>query len=441
MKRSLVWFKTDLRLTDNETLVKAIEQSDEIIPFFCLDERLLRDEQFGFKRIGSFRLKFLLESVADLDASLREKGSGLIFRYGIPEEIIPRLVSELGISKVFAKKEVAHEEKMIQAAVEKELWKQKCLFEEFSTSTLYHAVDLPFPMRDIPEVFSTFRKRIEKETSIRNSLATPESIKSPAIAPVHLPSLKELGFEEKGLDQRSVLQFKGGEHAAKERLQHYFFKTRSLSVYKETRNGLIGSNYSSKFSPWLAQGCISARWIYRQVKEYEKVHGSNDSTYWLIFELIWRDYFRFIMKKHEARLFELHGFNGSLSPAVSTDRNMLDKWINGETDDDFVDANMRELKYTGFMSNRGRQNVASFLIDQLKLDWRLGAAYFEEQLIDYDVSSNWGNWAYLAGVGNDPRGKRIFNTEKQAKDYDPEGKYRGVWLVLEQGTKNKEQGL
>jgi deoxyribodipyrimidine photo-lyase len=211
-------------------------------------------------------------------------------------------------------------------------------------------------------------------------------------------------------------------------LEHYFFESQSLSRYKETRNELIGADYSSKFSPWLAQGCISARFIYTQVKLYEERYGANDSTYWLIFELIWRDFFRFMMKKHGARLFGFKGFNGQLPPGSSKEQSLLKSWINGKTCDAFVDANMRELKHTGFMSNRGRQNVASYLIDQLKQDWRLGAAYFEEQLIDYDVSSNWGNWAYLAGVGNDPRGKRVFNTEKQANDYDTDGAYRKLWL-------------
>jgi deoxyribodipyrimidine photo-lyase len=427
MKRSLVWFKTDLRLTDNETLVRAIESSDEIIPFFCLDERLIKGEQFGFKRIGAHRLKFLLACVADLDLQLRKRGSGLVFRVGIPEVIIPQLVKDLSITKVFAKKEVAEEEKEIQAEVEKELWKEKVVVEIFSTSTLYHALDLPFGIRNIPDVFTTFRKRVEKETPIRKSFEAPESIKSPLIAPMNLPTLEELGFSEPTFDKRAVLDFRGGETSALARLEHYFFESKSLSRYKATRNGLIGADYSSKFSAWLAQGCISARWIYHQVKEYEKQHGANESTYWLIFELIWRDYFRFIMKKHNTRLFHLNGFNGSENIETKCDLKLLDAWINGQTGDDFVDANMLELKHTGFMSNRGRQNVASYLIDQLKLDWRLGAAFFEEQLIDYDVSSNWGNWAYLAGVGNDPRGKRVFNTEKQALDYDPEGKYRELW--------------
>lgn len=191
---------------------------------------------------------------------------------------------------------------------------------------------------------------------------------------------------------------------------------------------MIGADYSSKFSPWLALGCLSPRYIYQQVKVYEAEYGSNDSTYWLIFELIWRDYFRFVMKKHGRKVFFLDGFNGAIASGRERNTELLQRWINGETGDAFVDANMRELKYTGFMSNRGRQNVASYLIDQMQIDWRLGASYFEEQLIDYDVASNWGNWSYIAGVGNDPRGKRVFNTEKQAKDYDPEGDYRTLWL-------------
>ena len=428
MKRSIIWFKTDLRITDNETLVQAVSASDEVLPVYILDDRLLDDRPFGLRRIGAFRMKFLLESLEDLDYSLRSRGSGLLFRMGSPEVILPELVKEYNVSKIFGKKEVAFEEKEIQMRVEKELWKQQCVLEEFSTSTLYHALDLPFGIRDIPETFSVFRKRVEKDSFVRDVFPGPERIKSPMISSMKLPTLKDLGFEEPPYDHRSVLQFKGGQTAALERINHYFFETKSLSLYKETRNGLIGPEYSSKFSPWLAHGCISAREIYSMVKRYESEYGENDSTYWLIFELIWRDYFRFVMKKHGKKLFRIQGFNGQQTPGPVNDQELLKRWINGDTGDAFVDANMRELKRTGFMSNRGRQNVASYLIDQLHLDWRLGAAYFEEQLIDYDVSSNWGNWAYLAGVGNDPRGKRIFNTEKQATDYDSKGEYRDLWL-------------
>jgi deoxyribodipyrimidine photo-lyase len=436
-KRALIWFKTDLRLTDNETVVNAISASDEVIPFYCLDERLLQQNDFGFKKIGNYRMKFLLESLSDLDNSLREKGSGLIFRIGKPELIIPQIVREYGIQKVYSKKEVATEEKEIVSSVEKALWEQKCVLEEFSTSTLYHAVDLPFGIKDIPDVFTAFRKRVEKETKVRSFFEAPEVINSPVIPQLKLTSIKEISLTEVESDERAAVSFQGGETAAKCRLDHYFFKTQSLSNYKETRNGLLGADYSSKFSAWLAQGCISPRWIYHQVKVYEQTHGANDSTYWLVFELLWRDYFRFMMKKHGSQLFFKNGFNGSNAIGLDTDRELLETWINGETEDDFVNANMRELKLTGFMSNRGRQNVASYLIDYLKLDWRLGAAYFEEQLIDYDVSSNWGNWAYLAGVGNDPRGKRILIHRNKHKRMIRKGSIESFG-VFQVGTKNKE---
>jgi deoxyribodipyrimidine photo-lyase len=110
------------------------------------------------------------------------------------------------------------------------------------------------------------------------------------------------------------------------------------------------------------------------------------------------------------------------------DKVNFDKWVKGETGVPFIDANMRELQQTGFMSNRGRQNVASFLTKDLGIDWTWGAAYFESQLIDYDVCSNWGNWNYLAGVGNDPREDRYFNIGRQADMYDKQGEYVKLWL-------------
>ena len=191
---------------------------------------------------------------------------------------------------------------------------------------------------------------------------------------------------------------------------------------------MIGANYSSKFSAWLALGCLSPREIYFELKKYEAKYEANESTYWLVFELLWRDYFRFMMKKYHIKFFQQHGIQNKEIPVNKHNVQVLQSWIDGITGIDFIDANMIELKSTGFMSNRGRQNVASYLCNDLKLDWRYGAAYFEQQLIDYDVCNNWGNWAYLAGVGNDPRGNRYFNIDKQAQDYDKNQEYRNLWL-------------
>lgn len=428
MKTAIVWFKTDLRLHDNETLVKAIAQGEQIIPVYCFDEAHFETTRFGFKKTGSFRAQFLLESLQDLDESLRELGSGLLIVQGKPEVEIPKIVQQYKAQKVFAKREVAFEEKKTEQLVQQELFKLRCEFETFSTSTLYHAEDLPFSIKDIPDVFTNFRKKTEKDATIRSAFEKPLEIVSPEIPFLNLPTLSDLGLTPKIIDARATIQFKGGETQALARLQYYFYETQKISKYKETRNGLVGADYSSKFSAWLALGCISPRIIYAELKKYELQFGANESTYWLVFELLWRDFFRFMFKKYQTKLFQAAGITSEKKIPKSVSEKLLNTWVNGITGVDFIDANMRELQLTGFMSNRGRQNVASYLCNDLKLDWRFGAAYFEQQLIDYDVCSNWGNWAYLAGVGNDPRENRYFNIEKQAQDYDKNKAYRNLWL-------------
>ncbi|WP_338375466.1 DASH family cryptochrome [uncultured Flavobacterium sp.] len=428
MKTALVWFKTDLRLTDNETFLKAIAQSNQLVCVYCFDEAHFKTTSFGFKKTGNYRTQFLLESLADLDKNLRAIGSGLLIIKGKPEIEIPKIVSAYKIQKVFAKREVAFEEKQTETLVANELFKLRCEFESISTSTLYHAEDLPFSIKDIPDTFTTFRKKTEKDATIREAFDKPEKINSPKIPEIKLPSLNELGLESEEIDSRAAIQFKGGETEALKRLNHYFYESQCLSNYKETRNGMIGADYSSKFSAWLANGCISPRFIYSEIKKYESQFGANDSTYWLIFELLWRDFFRFMFKKHQTKFFLFEGIKSEKQNSKSLNEKLLSQWINGSTNSDFINANMLELKLTGFMSNRGRQNVASYFCNELNIDWRIGAAYFEQQLIDYDVCSNWGNWAYLAGVGNDPRQNRVFNIEKQAKDYDKDESYRNLWL-------------
>lgn len=428
IKTALVWFKTDLRLEDNESLVKAIANSKEIVPVYCFDDSHFETTPYGFKKTGGYRAQFLLESLQDLDANLRKLGSGLLIVKGKPEVELPKIVQEYKIQKVYAKREVAFEEKRTEKMVQDELFKLRCELETCSTSTLYHAEDLPFSIKNIPDVFTNFRKKTEKDAIIRKSFEKPTEIHSPEIPALQLPSLDALGLKKVTIDKRAAIQFKGGESEAIKRLNHYFYETKCLSKYKETRNGMVGADYSSKFSAWLAMGCISPRYIHTEVKKYEKEFGANDSTYWLIFELLWRDFFRFMFKKHQTKFFLYSGIQSEKVNSKSLNEKLLSQWSNGATQSDFINANMIELKNTGFMSNRGRQNVASYFCNELNMDWRVGAAYFEEQLIDYDVCSNWGNWAYLAGVGNDPRDHRWFNIEKQANDYDKKMEYRNLWL-------------
>jgi deoxyribodipyrimidine photo-lyase len=435
---AIIWFKTDLRLSDNETLIKALASHEYIVPVYCFDEAHFKETAFGFKKTGAYKAQFLLESVEDLKLNLQRLGSDLLVVHGKPEIELLNIAKMYHAQAVFAKAEIAYEEINTERQVQNALLKQGCILNTYHTHTLYHPQDLPFESANTPDVFTNFRRAVEKQSTIRSVFEPPVRIHSPTLPKSDLPTLASLGLLKQTIDTRAVLPFKGGETAAMNRLKHYFFETQSLSTYKLTRNGLMGANYSSKFSPWLALGCLSARTIFKHIKQYEDIYAANDSTYWLQFELLWRDFFQFIFVKYPTQLFQITGihqetYTQSVKPIIANKTNKfalqsLQNWINGNTPNTFINANMRELNATGFMSNRGRQNVASYFCHHLKLDWRWGAAYFEHTLIDYDVCSNWGNWAYIAGVGNDPRPSRVFNIEKQAHDYDEKGEYRQLWL-------------
>ena len=428
MNRAIVWFRNDLRLADHEPLTKAIHSAKEIIPVYCLDPRRWGEDPYGQVKTGAFRTQFIKESLEELDRNLQERGSCLNVIEGTPEAVIPQLASQLGVSAVFAHKEVGTEEAGVESGLEDGLFPLGIDLKLFWGRTLLNLTDLPMPIRYIPEVFTQFRKEVERSVTIRPQFPSPKHISSPIIEPQG--SWK--GISEKGCLARKerisgVLPFKGGELAGTQRIHEYIWEKDLLKIYKETRNQLLGGDYSSKFSPWLALGCISPRTIYEEVKKYEKKRLKNDSTYWLIFELLWRDYFHFIGHKHGKKLFATGGIRNRVLN-TTPDPFKWKAWKEGITGVPFVDANMRELKKTGFMSNRGRQNVASFLVNDLGQDWRRGAAYFESQLIDYDVCSNWGNWNYVAGVGNDPRKHRYFNVISQGKRYDPKGEYVKYWI-------------
>jgi deoxyribodipyrimidine photo-lyase len=164
--------------------------------------------------------------------------------------------------------------------------------------------------------------------------------------------------------------------------------------------------------------------------------GENSGTGGVRFELLWRDYFRLVERKYGAKLFAIQGLRGAESKDWQYMKNLeedavkakLQRFCTGRTGLGLIDAAQRELYLTGYSSNRARQNVASFLAKHLKIDWRLGAEWYECMLVDYDVANNWGNWQYVAGVGNDPREGRLFNPVKQALDYDPNGEYIKAWV-------------
>ena len=429
--RIVVWFRNDLRLSDNETLTRAIQQGEEIIPVFCFDPRQVEKTKLGLPKIGAFRAQFLTEALEDLRNSFIQVGANLVILHGKPEEVLVDFAKQVQAAAIFFSKEVTSEERQVDKGLEEAAFSKRIACESFWQSTLYHKDDLPFPIRQTPEVFTQFRKEVEKQSKIRAPFPTPTAINYPREALIpdagSLPQFTDYGLEKPKRAEHSWLKISGGESSALGQLQSYFWEKDLLKTYKETRNGLIGMDYSSKLSPWLALGCISPRTIYTEVKRYEKERVKNDSTYWLVFELIWRDYFRFIAKKHGTKLFQINGIRNQVD-SWRRDKAQFKRWAEGMTGVPFVDANMRELNASGFMSNRGRQIVASFLVNDLGIDWTWGASYFESMLVDYDVCSNWGNWMYVGGVGNDPRENRYFNILRQAKNYDRNGDFVRLWI-------------
>ena len=418
MKTIIYWFRNDLRLEDNPGLAQACRDADYLLPVVIHDPQTTCLTAWGFERVGHHRQQFLNSAVKDLKSQLQQAGSALYVFHGKPAQIFLELAKKLGDIVVYCQQIEAPEEK----AQIKEIQDSGILVKDFWQSSMLDPADLPFALDCMPDVFTTFRQRIE---AAKLKYAMPIGV------PKQIPRLPT-GMRDVALTDAEPLNtntiavdFEGGESKARQHIGQYF-ERRLPDTYKQTRNQLMGKDYSSKFSPWLALGCCSASAIAHRLASYEQQHGANDGTYWLWFELLWRDYFEFLPFKYGARLFYAQGLSDK--PISPTNPRLFHQWASGQTPDAFINAGMTELSQTGFLSNRMRQIVASYWIYDMGGDWRAGAAWFESQLIDYDVYSNQGNWLYIAGRGTDPRGGRPFNVAKQAREHDPNESYRKKWL-------------
>jgi len=424
-KTILVWFRNDLRIHDNEILLEAIRKADHVLPVYCFDPYYFTKTALGAPKTGNLRARFLLESVADLRANLRSRGAELIIRTGNPAEILPQLATEYHVSEVYHHREVAHEETDISEQVEAALWKIRLNLKHFIGHTLYHKEDLPFPIKDIPDSFATFKKKIERDSDVRPCTDTPELISIPEITDAgELPTLQQLGLDEPVDDPRATIKFTGGETEALKQLQQFFVNLQQSNTHKNGRSSSASTSLSSNLSPWIALGCISLRQVYWEVIKHD---GNPHSGSPLILELLWRDYFRFMFKKHGQKFITAKDAVNTDELAANQDE-LFDSWKNGNTGVPLVDAIMHELNATGYINNYSRQIVAAFLVNTLKVDWTKGAAYFEEKLIDYSPASNWGNWAFIAGIGTDPRDSRYFSAAKQPGELETKGDFIAIWL-------------
>ncbi|KAI7359570.1 cryptochrome [Hortaea werneckii] len=445
-----------------------------------------------FWRCGRLRAKFIAESVWDLKTDLEGIGSGLAIRVGETKDVVKSLLdgyrerSDAEVHGLWMTSEEGWEEIEEERHVKDLVQNENKEFKLWTDEKYYvDGRDLPFKdIKKLSDVFTEYRKTVEPlREAPRKQLPKPRSLppmpehvpqqfepfKIPdtlegTIEALHKPlheNLEVSGMPSMPPGVSSAHPFIGGSKAGHARLRH-LIESGAMTSYKDTRNGLLGLDFSTKLSAWLALGSVSARQIHWQLMDFEDAKtdvgkgvegygkGENKGTAGVRFELLWRDYMRLCTRKYGTRLFYLGGYKGDKetkfkmisSPySKTTERKntkgvndqstkaAVERFLRGETGTGLIDASQRELFLTGWTSNRARQNVASYLTKHLGIDWRIGAEWYETNLVDYDVSSNWGNWQYVAGVGNDPRGSaRVFNPVKQALDYDSNGDYVRAWI-------------
>ncbi|KAF2131140.1 cryptochrome [Dothidotthia symphoricarpi CBS 119687] len=471
-----------------------------------------RSQIAGVWRTGPHRLKFIAEGVWDLKNKLEglQCGSGLEIRAGSIEDVVKDILEWYSISSggngrktdiagVWMTDDEGCEEKADEKAVKK-LAKQHGADFKLWNDEKYYIDDRDQPFKhvsDLPNIYTSYRKSLEPlRDQPRKILPTPTKLlplphdipppKSPFQIPSTLLGLKKALMFPLDKDPTFTLSvppkwptdvgtshpFEGGETSAQDRVSHLISRG-AMSTYKATRNGMLGLDYSTKLSAFLAQGHLTARQIHWAMMDFEEGKGvgggvegygkgENPGTAAVRFELLWRDYMRLCMGKFGWKMFAQYGIQDEMSASTkdkghqttlpkkkwrSIDKSSgtgddpkktletFTRWRSGRTGVGLIDASNRELFLTGFTSNRARQNVASFLTSHLDIDWRIGAEWYEFMLTDYDVASNWGNWMYVAGVGNDPRQGRTFNPVKQAFDYDPHGEYIKAWVPELRGLK------
>lgn len=419
MKFSLILLNETLRWHDNPLLSATDGPKAAIV---VLNKAAFFGRQYGLQRANLQRLQQQISVITALKNTLAKHNIGLITLVGDTARCISALAGALNASQLYCAEPVGTYE---YAAIKS--LKQTLNVTQLDCNSLL-GDNLRPELATMPDSFTPFRKQLEPLLLV--SEPTAQAPEQNWLLPAQTEPYNS-AFMQLSLQYHTDLPPDiSTENAAMARLQHYIWQQQHILNYKQTRNQLIGENYASFFSVPLSLGSLSVRFLWQQIVSFEQQVQANDSTYWLKFELLWREFFRWQFRKYGHRWFSKGAIKGPADfsrPQLSQAQlKQFNLWCQGCTGEPFVDANMRLLNQTGLMSNRGRQNVASYLLHNLDIDWRLGAAYFEQRLLDYDCASNWGNWAYIAGTGNSAQ--RQFNINKQAQMYDPQGTFVNAML-------------
>jgi deoxyribodipyrimidine photo-lyase len=419
----IYWLRNDLRFHENVALEAAVDLSfksgQPICALFTFPDGWNEVGYGGLSRFSPRRKAFWEDAWRSFSGRFTH-GPAVAAMADEARDALERLHASTPVSGIVFSKSFGFNEQRLESSVCDWCLSRGIAFQTVENHDLFSEAELPFAVCDLPATFTPFRHLVESNGAIR--LLVPPASRA------REGGSRRSNFEP---DERSAFPWDGSEESAKARVEAYLWESDGIASYKVTRNGLLGTEFSSKFSAWLATGALSCRYVWSETLRYERERTANESTYWLRFELLWRSFFLWNARKQGASLFAPNGWKTQKEkpqargmPSVEG----FERWSLGKTGNALVDAALNELVASGFLSNRARQIAASYLVHDLNCDWRLGAAFFEQHLLDYECASNWGNWAYIAGVGNDARPLRAFNTAKQALQYDPDGKYRDLWL-------------
>jgi len=387
-KRAIIWFRRDLRISDHPALVAAIESSDEIVPLFIMDSRIA-------SKSGSFRLAYLAQSLQALDKSLGEK---LLVIAGEPSDVLKDVIKRYGATSVHVSADytpygVARDAKVVANGIE-------------------------LTQTGSPYAVAPGRVRKSDETPYR--VYTPfyrgwcaHGWRAPAAKPLNIKAAEPLAGDRNFPDWNAEIKISAGENAAIDRWQE--FQSNGLDSYDENRN-FAGIDGTSRLSAHLRWGEIHPRTLLAKLGD-SKAHDVFRK------EIAWREFYADVLHHNPHTTWDYYAPRFKEMRYEEPD-SKFKAWCEGKTGYPFVDAAMRQLVQTGWMHNRTRMVVASFLVKDLHLEWQHGARFFGQHLIDFDVASNSHGWQWTAGCGTDASPYyRVFNPIEQGKRFDAEGDY------------------
>jgi deoxyribodipyrimidine photo-lyase len=398
---ALVWFRRDLRVRDHPALRAALDAHDDVITVFCLDERLLNG-----RHASGPRTQFMLECLRDLDDSLRDRGGALVIRRGAPERELPKLARDAGAGAVYFTGDVSPYARDRGNRVHAGLSEHGIDLHACPGLTVVDDVTAIETQAGKPyTVFSPFHRTWEGVPR-RDVLQAPRKLPPPDVKHGTIPKLEDLGLTQEVDDPMP-----GGETEGRRRLAN--FLRGGLDDYGDNHDAL-GADKTSRLSPYLHFGCVSPREVEERANNYDFRR-----------QLAWRDFYHHVLFHHPDNATE--EFQARYRRAIDWDHDhdAFRAWCEGQTGYPLVDAGMRQLKREGWMHNRARLVVGSFLTKDLGIDWRLGERWFMRLLIDGDEANNNGNWQWIGSVGVDPQPffRRMYNPARHMERFDPDGKY------------------